>query len=165
MDDRRLFLTCSSSRKREDGDKRPLSRLIDAVSIKLALFPAIFPVLYTALRQRFGKNGTVAEPLSSTLLVLLPKSIRIQFALYTASAALLHTGRGSAVRRILPPVWTLNILGNAILLWAFLFRSNAFPRSYERVILSASLFLFAGNQVFNPLPALKAIRPFGSIEV
>jgi hypothetical protein len=56
--------------------------------------------------------------------------------LQVATEALLRTGQGSRWRKRLPPTWTLNMIGNIWLLWAFLFKSEAFPKSYEKVILS-----------------------------
>ncbi|KAI5118202.1 hypothetical protein M0805_005556 [Coniferiporia weirii] len=125
--------------------------LVDGTSIKLALFPTVLPALYAYLLriQHLGLARTpfpaqFAELLASPTLLLLPHAWRVQVALYFASAALLHSYRNSRSEsgwiRLLPvpPVWTLNVVGNALLLWAFLFRSEAFLRSYEDVILSHS---------------------------
>lgn len=128
-----LLINWCLSRRRID--QRTWMSVVDESSIRIALFPTLLPRVYRYLRDRFGSPGS-AELLSSTLLRLLPSSWRVHVALYAASSALYHTGTSSRWRRFLPPSWTLNIVGNTYLLWAFLFQSEVFPRAYERVILS-----------------------------
>ncbi|KAL5506933.1 hypothetical protein ACEPAH_6389 [Sanghuangporus vaninii] len=116
---------------------KPWKSVVDESAVRIALFPALLPRVYRYLRYRFGSPGS-AELLSSTLLTLLPPSWRIHVVLYAASSALYHSGKSSRWRPYLPPAWMLNVAGNAYLLWAFLFQSEAFPHAYERVIFSNS---------------------------
>ncbi|OCB89730.1 hypothetical protein A7U60_g3078 [Sanghuangporus baumii] len=116
---------------------KPWKSVVDESAVRIALFPALLPRVYRYLRYRFGSPGS-AELLSSTLLTLLPPSWRIHVVLYAASSALYHSGKPSRWRPYLPPAWILNVVGNAYLLWAFLFQSEGFPHAYERVIFSNS---------------------------
>ena len=105
-------------------------------SAKIALFPALLPQVYTSAKRRFPTVPFLNELLSSPTLLLIPPSWRTQITLQLATDALLHTGKGSQWRKRLPPTWTLNVIGNIWLLWAFLFNDRAFPKAYEKVILS-----------------------------
>ncbi|EJD03402.1 uncharacterized protein FOMMEDRAFT_20509 [Fomitiporia mediterranea MF3/22] len=126
-----LFLR---SRKKDEEKERTI---LDKTAVQIALFPTLIPRLYPYFRRQLGTSG-LAELISSAFLLLIPPSWRVQAALYATSSALYHSGKTSRLRQWLPPTWTLNIIGNAILLWAFLFKSEAFPSVYERVILSNS---------------------------
>ncbi|KAH8119618.1 hypothetical protein DFH11DRAFT_1686427 [Phellopilus nigrolimitatus] len=122
-------------RNKQPSQKRSL---VNRTIIKLALFPALLPEFYLYLKQHFQSNPRLAELLASPLIYLLPFAWRVQLALYAMSSAVYHSGRGSRLGRALPPIWTFNILGNAWLLWAFIFKSKIFPKSYESIILSYS---------------------------
>ena len=122
-----------------DNRKRRLGKLkipLTLSDFRAALFPAAAPEIYAYLKQHLQEYIGLSELLSTPLILLLPSVLRVQGALYASSAALYYTGRGSSWRRVLPPAWTLNVIGNAGLLWAFLFKSKAFPKTYEGFILS-----------------------------
>ena len=103
---------------------------------KIALFPTLVPELYSYSKQFSPETPFLSELVCSPSLLLLPPSWRVQVVLQIATEALLHIGEGSRWRKKLPPTWTLNVFGNVWLLWAFLFKSQAFPKAYEKVILS-----------------------------
>ena len=105
-------------------------------SAGIALFPAITPEIYSYSKQLTADTPFLAEAISSPTLLLLPQSWRVQLVIQVVTEALLRTGQGSQWRKRLPPTWTLNVVGNIWLLWAFLFKSEAFPKAYEKVILS-----------------------------
>lgn len=106
-----------------------------AAIIRLFLFPLVLSQLYRAA-QRVPGPKWIPELTASPALLLVPSTWRVHFALYAVTAALLHTSKRWMYRKYLPPVWTLNSLGNAWLIWTFLFERHAFPSSYARVILS-----------------------------
>lgn len=131
------YLQVPSSRGRtNDIDEQ--RQIIDRTSLKIAAFPALLPALYDTLRSLSQDEPVLPEVLASTSLLLLPASWRKQLVLYATSSALLQSARSSGLNKHAPPLWTLYILGNAWLLWTFVFNSEAFPKAYTRVVISVS---------------------------
>lgn len=106
---------------------------------KIALLPSALPEIYAYVRRLSPDTPFLSEAVTSPALLLLPSSWRLQIVLQVAAEAMLQTGKGTKWRGRLPPTWTLNVVGNVWLLWAFLFNSKAFPKTYENIILSVRL--------------------------
>lgn len=123
---------------RHKSDRDDHQRIIDSTSVKIAAFPALLPTLYDTLRRLTQEKPIIPELLASSSLLLLPTSWRKQLVLYASSSALLQSVRSSRWNKRMPPLWTLYIVGNAWLLWTFVFNSDAFPKAYTRVIISHS---------------------------
>jgi len=113
-------------------------RILDHISVKIALFPALLPTIYETSMKLLPGRPAIPELLASSSLLLLPVSWRKQLALYASFSALLHSLRKLGWSKRLPPLWTMYIAGNAWLLWTFVFNSDAFPKAYTRVVISNS---------------------------
>ena len=116
------------------------NKQLDASTLRISLFPALLPAIHRRLvdsiRSSHPNLQAFAEVLSAPVLMLLPTNFRVQIVLYTSCAAILHSARKSGLSKSLPPIWTLNMLGNAWLLWALVFCNEAFPKAYARVTIA-----------------------------
>lgn len=106
-----------------------------------ALFLTLLPRVYANLRRRYPTFHWPATLSSSALLYLVKPYLRRTMVIYAAVAALFNYKRDALIRKKLPPLWTLNLVGNAWLLWAFLFHAGSFPGGYGQVILQVSVCL------------------------
>lgn len=137
-----------------------LAKLLTRANTRIALFPALVPLLfrllcetglpvaehYTKFIQQIGSREQAAALLSSPLLLLLPHGLRLYIAVYASTTALATFLRSppltdseklSSWRGKLPPIWTLNVVGNAIMLPLWLFGSEGtLSKAYDDVVAS-----------------------------
>ncbi|KLO05517.1 hypothetical protein SCHPADRAFT_839284 [Schizopora paradoxa] len=133
-------LSCSRSRRGSVNNRNFEERrkVLDRSSVEIAAFPALLPDLYKILRTLSQDSPVIPEVLASPSLLLIPASWRKQLILYASSTAILHSFRKSGLNKHAPHLWTVYVLGNAWLLWTFVFHSEAFPKAYTKVIISNS---------------------------
>ncbi|KAF8578696.1 hypothetical protein K439DRAFT_454140 [Ramaria rubella] len=109
----------------------------DPEILKEALFVVLLP-RSCSLWYHWYPDSVLPTILSSPLLQLVEPSLRRTLAVYVATTAATNFGRDSTHRRHLPPTWTLILIANSWLLWAFLFQRECFPHRYGDLILRHS---------------------------
>lgn len=113
---------------------------------KQAVFAVTLPRTYALWNRRYPAS-IIPAVLSSPLLHLVEPSLRRTLAVYVATAAAVNFRRGSKQRQILPPTWTLILVANSWLLWAFLFQRKCFPRGYGDLIYGVSTQTHSTNSL------------------
>lgn len=104
-------------------------------TLKMALFPVVFRRIYRAAQAQYTASYIVPAALTAPTLLLLPSGLRVHVALNVASAALLSIPKPPRLKHLLPPTWSLNVFGNAVLIWLFVRDGGHVQPSYEAAIV------------------------------
>ncbi|KZV80869.1 hypothetical protein EXIGLDRAFT_845163 [Exidia glandulosa HHB12029] len=130
----------SLSRKhpKRPSQRRLLKAWHDSTTLSLAAFPVALRRVFAVAREKYPDSIGLPALLASPSILLIPSTWRIHLALYAATSALVAVEKPPRLERALPPVWTLNCIGNAILIMLFLTQENSVQESYEQIVVNHS---------------------------
>lgn len=143
------------------SQRHALKHWHDSTTCSLAAFPVALRRVYATARKNYPDSVGVPAFLTSPSILLLPSAWRIQLALYVATSALVAVKKPSWLERTLPPVWTLNCLGNAILIMLFLTEENAVQASYEGIVIDVRMHVHPRSPLLIPCSIPLVTFPVG----
>lgn len=134
----RSLLTLLKTLRRSRSKRRVADVWTDKTTYSIATFPLALRRSFALARAAYPDSLGVPVFLASPSLLLIPSEWRIHLALYAGTSALVAIDKPPGLRRVLPPIWTLNCIGNAILIMLFLTEENGVHPTYSAIVTNHS---------------------------